>query len=93
MDVYRGNAFTPINLSNFPITEKTIQVSRSNGMPDGSWAYVYLNAGGRVFSSNRSLKGSNVSIGGAKDLPWYARSGIPQSRSVVGTVYYKYTKK
>ncbi len=24
MGVYRGNAFTPINLPNFPITEKTI---------------------------------------------------------------------
>ena len=36
MVVYRGNAFAPINQSNFPIPEKTIQVSGSYGTPDGS---------------------------------------------------------
>jgi len=27
MGVYRGNAFTPINLPNFPITEKDLTIS------------------------------------------------------------------
>jgi hypothetical protein len=68
MGVYRGNAFTPINLPNFPITEKTRtseQILR--------YASLVL---GPTLSQRRAVK----------DLPWYARSGIPQSRSVVGTV-------
>jgi len=36
MSVYKGNAFAPINPLNFPISEKTIQVSGSYGTPDGS---------------------------------------------------------
>ena len=60
--------------SHFPISEKTIQVSGSYGTPDGT-----------NFRTGE-LKGSVIANGGAKDLPWYARSGTPQSRSVVGTI-------
>jgi len=41
---------------------------------------------GVVFRSKRIAMGFRYfHNGGVKDLPWYARSGTPQSRSVVGT--------
>jgi hypothetical protein len=46
MGVYRGNAFTPINLPNFPITRRPDLVSRSYGMLTWYLGQQHLAAGG-----------------------------------------------
>jgi hypothetical protein len=56
MGVYRGNAFTPINLPNFPITRRPDLVSRSYGMLTWYLGLRYLNAG-RLFRSNSIAMG------------------------------------
>ena len=106
MVVCKDNAFAPTEHPNFPISEKTIQVSRSNGMPDGTWPvsiptqggvlhwfgfntqnlYRFPTKGKELYSTTGEIEDSNVSIGGAKDLPWDA----VLMGSVVGTVKNKY---